>query len=549
MKGTHDALAFDSFNNDIGYCIILSAVEALLFRHEASQSYLAMLQWPSILFIVQYFLLKLVKSLAYPAFFSPLRNLPGPKDDFPLLGQVVNQLKQTDPSGLYLKWVYQYPDTPFIRYLSFGNSEQLLVNSLNAYKEVLQTQCYAFVKPVFFKRLIGGIIGDGLLFKEGEEHKRERRLLASSFSHANLKALIPVFNEKSEVLVTTIQGLVSNNAGEEEIEILELFTKTTLDIIGVTTLGIELDNLRGSSALSFQECFDHILNQTTLGNMITILNMYIPLRSWLPLEANRRFVAASNELRRQLNVVIKVRRQQVRSGEAEGSDLMTSMMRETVSGGRNPWSDQDILYHLLGFLAAGHETTAETLTWAVYSLCVHPGVQDKLRAEITATFPAGSDKAPTWEQLESLHYLNIFLKEVLRLYSSTVAAFREATADLVIEGVLIPKGTTVNVNMAAANLHPRIWGADAREFRPERWDRMEKGDPASDPFAFETFINGPRICIGKTFAILEMKVVLVAMMRSLRFEWPEGVSKEVELLNTFVRRPKDGMKVKVRAVQ
>ena len=78
---------------------------------------------------------------------------------------------------------------------------------------------------------------------------------------------------------------------------------------------------------------------------------------------------------------------------------------------------------------------------------------------------------------------------------------------------------------------------------------MEKGDAASDPFAFESFFNGPRICIGKTFATLEMKVVFIAVMRSLKFEWLEGVSTEVELLNTFVRRPKNGMKVRVRNVQ
>jgi len=542
-------LASKYFKNDIGYSIVLTAAEEFSLRHGASQSKFIVLQRPLILFLFQYLLLKLVKCLVYPRFFSPLRNLPGPKDNFPLMGQVINQLKQTDPNSVYLKWVYQYPDTPFIRYLSFGNSEQLLVNSLKAYKEVLQTQCYAFIKPVFFKRLIGGIVGDGLLFKEGEEHKRERRLLASSFSHANLKALIPVFHEKSGVLVTTIQAMVSNNPEGVEIEMLELFTKTTLDIIGVTTLGIELDNLRGNSSLSFEECFDRILNQSALGNIIAILNMYIPLRSWLPLEANRQFVAANNELRRQLNDVIKARRQQVMSGEAKGSDLMTSMMRETVQAGRNPWTDQDILYNLLGFLAAGHETTADALTWAIYCLCVYPGVQDKLRTEIVEAFPMGFDDTPIWEKVESLHYLNIFLKEVLRLYSSAIAAFREATSDLVIEGVHIPKGTTINVNIAAANLHPLIWGPDAREFRPERWDSMEKGDAASDPFAFESFINGPRICIGKAFATLEMKVVLVAMMRSLKFEWLEGVSKEVELLNTFVRRPKNGMKVRVRDIQ
>lgn len=95
-----------------------------------------------------------------------------------LLGQEINKFRAPGPNDTYLSWMKEWPDAPLIRYISFGNSEIVLINSLAAHKEVLQTKCYSFVKPPFFTRLVGEIVGKGLLFSEGDEHRHQRRLLA-----------------------------------------------------------------------------------------------------------------------------------------------------------------------------------------------------------------------------------------------------------------------------------------------------------------------------------------------------------------------------------
>jgi cytochrome P450 len=97
-----------------------------------------------------------------------------------LLGQEVHKFKAASPFELYLSWMRQWPEAPFIRYQSIGNSEVLLVNTLAAHREVQHTKNYSFVKPAFFARLVGEIVGKGLLFAEGEEHKKQRRLLAGA---------------------------------------------------------------------------------------------------------------------------------------------------------------------------------------------------------------------------------------------------------------------------------------------------------------------------------------------------------------------------------
>lgn len=97
---------------------------------------------------------------------------------------MLNQWRSGSPVEPYVSWVKKWPDAPFIRFMQFGNSETLLVTSIEAHKEVLQTQCYNFHKPAFFQRLIGPIVGIGMAFTEGEEHKRQRRMLNSEASRS-----------------------------------------------------------------------------------------------------------------------------------------------------------------------------------------------------------------------------------------------------------------------------------------------------------------------------------------------------------------------------
>ena len=148
-------------------------------------------------------LVSVVKScFIYPFFLSPLRNVPGPSAGIPLFGQSIKLFTTNNgPNATLLQWSKKWSKEPFVKYLSIGNSEVLLINSLQAHKEVMATKVYTLVKPSFFKRLVGEITGVGLLFADGEEHKKQRRLLANPFSAPNIKKLLPVFKEKADDLV------------------------------------------------------------------------------------------------------------------------------------------------------------------------------------------------------------------------------------------------------------------------------------------------------------------------------------------------------------
>jgi hypothetical protein len=189
---------------DLKLCALLAIAETLGldgFKSLGTAISVRTFQTFLILLTGQFIALKAYKTFAYPFIFSPLRHLPGPKvsscvsplhqrnllwlthtiakDGNLLMGHAIKQFTAASPIDLYIEWSRRWPDADFIRYFDIGNQETLLINSLAALKEVFQTKCYSTVKPSLMARLVFEISGRGVLAAEGDEHKKQRRLLAS----------------------------------------------------------------------------------------------------------------------------------------------------------------------------------------------------------------------------------------------------------------------------------------------------------------------------------------------------------------------------------
>ncbi|KAF3061335.1 Cytochrome P450 4F5 [Daldinia childiae] len=526
-------------------CSGLTALELVALRPIREFDSLWMFKKFVAVFLIQYAILKLYRIVLYPNFFSPLRHLPGPKDHNLVLGQEIKKFGADSPASVQLQWMRKWPDTPFIRYISFAGKEVLLVNSLAAHKAVLQTHVYDFVKPPFFARLVGEITGVGLLFSEGEAHKRERRLLAGPFSVPSMRKLLPVFQTKAKAISSVFKQLLGEKP-YATLEAIETFSKSTMDTIGVTVLGIELDTISSMYPLGFQELYDRVLHQGFLGQLIWVINAFLPVRGSIPLEANRRFIQTTTDLRKMLQDIIQQRAADLTNGtfereKGESRDLLTYMLEEAElrrqETGKDIWSINDIIGHLLNFTSAGHESTATTLSWSLYVLATNPTIQDRLRSEIDSLLE--TDQEPDYDSISALPYLHNFIREVLRVYPPSYMVQREATRDLVIEGVFIPKGTQVDFNIPLIHQHPLVWGPDATGFDPDRWDRLT-GDAAT-PFAFEAFLQGPRTCPGRNFALIEVKAFLVELVPRWRFLGIERRSGE--LLSSGEERVGRGVKL------
>ncbi|KAH8847789.1 hypothetical protein MCOR27_001908 [Pyricularia oryzae] len=543
---------------DIQTCAVLSALETVAwvgfheYRSLALTTRKELVAVFSVFFLVQYFCAKIYRIFIYPVHVSPLRHLPTPKGNHFMLGQLVNQFRASCPNELYLKWTSQWPDSPFVRFFTIGNKESLLINGIEANREVFATHCYAFTKPSLFLRFVGDIAGTGLLFTEGDEHKRHRKMILNVFSVPNLKKMFPIFQEKAEELSQHLDATIAASTGDS-IDVQCIYSKATIDIIGITALGLDLRNLKSTKLrMDFLQCYRRMHEQPFSAALISFINVHVPIRRllWF-VRANRDFVEASQEVRAMLRTCIRERIRDVDSRKGaevkfQSRDLLTYMVEERLLAQcKDPLTTEDILGHLLNFLSAGHETTTGVMTWASYVLATNPRIQDRLRAEVEALLK--ESPCPSYSDIERMKYMHNFVREVLRLYSPAVATYREAAKDVTICGTLIPKGTHLVLCPSVCNKSKRIWGADAEEFVPERWEKLD-GEAAS-PYSIMTFLAGPRQCIGKQYALQEVKVLLIEVISKFRLlPTEELVSNDfkVNISNPgVVLRPKGGMVLRV----
>ncbi|KAF3026576.1 hypothetical protein E8E14_014160 [Neopestalotiopsis sp. 37M] len=519
-----------------------------------------------ILFLVQYFLLKYYRIFLYPAYLSPLRHFPGPGGGHLFLGQTVNILRAKTPVTLFNEWMHQWPDAPFIRYLGVGNQEFLLANSLNAYKEIHQTHCYSFRKPDWFIRMTREVIGVGLLSLEGEAHKRNRKMLNVPFAASNIRKLEPLFKEKARDIGSIFDSaIISGSDGGKTgvIDCTETFSKATLDIMGVSILGKELRNLntvryngKGASKsvakeeYSFAQAYHIFFAPGPIGKLLTFFNGFFPLR-WLPLEANREFKFAMWWLN---DTLTKVRRDRFREVEAavakgtyessESRDLTTFMVEESLPGGSiSGLSEEIFVGHLLQFMAAGHDTSANVLSWSLLVMAEHQDIQSCLRNEINSLFRNSAE--PTYNQIDELKYLDNFIKETLRVYSPEATTYhKQSTRDLIIEGQFIPKGACFDITPSMIMFNPLIWGPDSHEVNPDRWNHLTSDQ--SNPYAFMAFSNGPRICIGKAFAMMEIKTILIELVRNYKFL---SVEKDYTVENPNLTLRPAGLEIRLERIK
>ncbi|XXG96106.1 hypothetical protein Hte_002385 [Hypoxylon texense] len=518
---------------DVLICSSLAALEAFVMvvaRSRAHHDNLPGVQMGCILFVIQYLLLKYYRVFLYHKYFSPLRHIPGPTDNHFFFGQSIRKFKADTTTSLYVKWMRDYPKGHLLRYISFANTEVLVPTSVNAVREILQTQCYSSQKSPGWRRMVKEMAGDGVLIMEFDRHRHHRKMLNSSFSPANIRKLEPLLKSKAiETCQLFDRAIAANEDGRTGvIDCADCFTKTTLDIMGMAVLGIDLGNLKKTgfdgqgkanetdAEFGFLKAYEIVFAPGTLGKTLMFINGFVPIR-WLPVQANREFLFATSWLDDYITKLLRTERAKIKtamdSGKYESSDsrdLLTFLIEESMPGApAEGIADSEIVGDVLQFMVAGHETSAVMLSWCLYIIAEKPDIQAKLREEIAA--PGNSI---TYGELEKLKYLDNFIKESLRVYPPASGTFRQTAVDMSISGIHIPKGTLIDLIASVPQLNPTIWGDDAEEVDPTRWDRLS-GDQLS-PYASVAFLQGPRICIGKTLATMEMKIILAELVRNFR---------------------------------
>ncbi len=257
-------------------------------------------------------------------------------------------------------------------------------------------------------------------------------------------------------------------------------------------------------------------------------------------EAERRYQAALTLLDQTVYAMIQQRRHDLAIGQATGADLLSLLMQVEDADDGSRMSDRQLRDEVATMLSAGHETTANTLSFAWMLLAQHPPVRSQLKAELDRVLQG---RAATFEDLPQLPYANWVIKETMRLYPTVTEIGREATEDCEIGGFRITKGTTLIISQWVMHRDKRFF-AEPEQFDPERWvNDFEQQLPRGVYFPFG---DGPRVCIGRSFAMMEAVLILATIAQ--RFNLNLVTEQSIGLQPSFTLRPKHGIQVQLAPI-
>ncbi|KAH8818978.1 cytochrome P450 [Flagelloscypha sp. PMI_526] len=593
---------------------------------------------------------------------SPLRRLRGPPNPSFFLGNLM-EMHDQENTDLIARWEKEYGSV--FTYRGFVGGCRLMITDPVAIAHILAHAAEtrpgegAYEKPDFVRDSLATMAAghEGLVTVEGEQHKRQRKILTPAFSSSHMKSLTPIFWEKAIQLrdvflflsqdqtsftspptsPTFSSGTYSSGAASPtgdtpdypvsqpfhipflrqrrvpknihtvpsspvesslptpptsppaisqtsrgmRIDVLSYLSRATLDVIGLSGFGYNFDSLphpeeldasgkrEGKKDSELAKAFSVIFSSARKFRAMTILQVWFPF-----LRRFRRNSATMDAARASMEKIglqlIEERTSKAADKDDSSKDLLSLLIRSnTAEQPSHRMTVQEILCQVGTFIAAGHETTSNALSWTLYALVQNPDKQRRLReelqavhAEIASSFSqlATGDLAvlnddAMRETLESAiskaPYLDAVIREALRIHAPVTSTMRvclkEGGDEIPVTGswgtvdssnenkksaggyldkngvlrdtIRVNKWDIITIPIQAVNKSVALWGEDAALFRPERWENVPPAVKSISGIYSNTlsFLGGSRSCIGYKFALTEMKIFLYVLLKDMEF--------------------------------
>ena len=399
-----------------------------------------------------------------------------------------------------------------VRCLRFDSRHIFQVNHPDLIRDVLVTHDWNFVKGRGL-RTSKPILGDGLLTSEGELHRRQRRLVQPAFHSARLASY-------AQTMVGCADSLRKTWVAGPQYPIDQEMMRLTLQIVGRTLFSADLqDDAAGIGARLTRAL------QLFLALNSPLVQSLSPVRRW----GERKVARARREIEQVLRKVIEDHRE----NPNQYDDMLSMLMRSHDEMASGYMSDELLLDECLTLFLAGHETTANALTWTWYLLAQHPDAADRLHAELHGVLDG---RLPTLDDLPQLEFTGRVFREVLRLYPPAWMIARETVTAYRLGDVEVPAGATLLLSPYATQRDPRFWDSP-EEFRPDRW--IEDSSAGRPKFAFYPFGAGTRVCIGEHFAMMEGVLLIATLAQRWRLHLVPN--QTIELWPQITLRPRHPM--------
>ncbi|KAG8985961.1 hypothetical protein FRB90_004340 [Tulasnella sp. 427] len=479
----------------------------------------------------------------------------------------------------YRDWFDQYGTT--YRYkAALGAGDIICTADAGIINHVLTKNVYDYEKSPMIRPVAERLVGHGLVWAEGNDHKLQRNLLNPAFSIENVRNMAPTVQECNERFITALENhLLTQPEATGVVDVQEWTAKLTLDIIGRVGFGHDFQLGQSPEALRILEGWK---NQATMGfDKSAMLGMALlrlfPALSSAPVAA----LKAQEEIRETIKSIARGIVQEARENLAEdggwgekvkgATDIISLLLRSSVTD--NGLTEDELLDNIVTFVVAGHETSSGTVNYTLYELAKQPELQTQLRRELAEFRTEHGGREPTFEEYMSgnkLPLLDAITKEALRMYPAAPQTERIATKDDILplrnpitttDGktlteLRIKKGQSIFFPVLGMNRINSRWTNDADVFRPSRWfpenahELPDKSQLASAGWNGSlVFSAGVRLCIGYRLALYEFKIILASMIRRFVFH-DEGIKLEFKQVGSLqprvVGRESEGVQVPIR---
>ncbi|KAJ9185524.1 hypothetical protein P3X46_005151 [Hevea brasiliensis] len=404
-------------------------------------------------------------------------------------------------------WAQKYGS---IYMYSTGNKQHLYIGQPELLKELNLHKSLDLGKPTYLSKSMESMLGDGIIRANGPYWAYQRKLIAPEFFLHKAKHMLGLMEESVIAMIRTWLSQVEINGGVADITVDKDLKRVSADIISKACFGNSYS--QGKQIFAKLEVLQGVMSKPSI--LFGLANF-----RFLPTESNRKMWTLQKEIETLILDVVKARIEEVQSSSKSRKDLLETLLESATNSEDHLHTrdaDRFIVDNCKNIYFAGHETTALTASWSLMLLALYPEWQERIRAEIFDICGDDRDCFQDLDKLRQLKSLTMVIQETLRLYGPAIITSREAFADLRVGDLTVPKGTIIWISVMALHRDPENWGPDADEFKPERF-AGGVAEACKYPQSYIPFGFGSRLCVGQTFAMLELKILLRSILSNFSF--------------------------------
>ncbi|XP_051142301.1 cytochrome P450 94A2-like [Andrographis paniculata] len=460
---------------------------------------------------------------------------------YPIFGSIFQIWKNKERR---VQWIADIvnstPNLTFTLHRPFGYRQIFTGNAANV-EHMLKSHFHNYHKGEAFRRTLADFLGGGIFNADGDNWKFQRQVSSHQFSAGSLRKFVETVVD-SEIGNRLIPVMANAAASSSVLDLQDVLQRFAFDNICIIAFGYDPSYLSPSLPVAeFAVVFDQSLKLIS-----ERFNSNIPftwkIKRALGVGKEKQLKIKVGEVRKFAKRITRKKILELsRNSDLASEDLLTRFLQ---SG----HSDEDLITDVvISFIIAGRDTTSAALTWFFWLIHNHPEIETEIITEINEL----SEK-PIYDGVKNMIFTHASLCEAMRLYPPVPVSTKSAINDDVLpDGTVVKKGTRISYHPYAMGRSEKVWGSDWAEFRPRRWLQAAEDGGAGkwrfvgrDSFTYPVFQAGPRVCLGKEMAFLQMKRVVAAVLRRFKVA-PAAEAAEPVYVSDFTSKMKGGFRVRV----